>query len=229
MSVETVILETSEIVTNAVDVVVVDVLLEDELPPADEPPVEPDDEPVELEPDPVAAPTWPVTPTTRPAMGDVSVAAARLVFAVDTSTSAALTFALAELTADSRLETDWPPPEDDWLPVVGVAAAASPAARSELAAVRAASAAARSLAAVVRACLRVVVSSVPNCWPAVTVCPNETSTLAMVPETAKLASTVDAAATAPLAVMVLDTTPFCTVVVSWLADDEVAAGGKTTK
>jgi hypothetical protein len=51
----------------------------------------------------------------------------------------------------------------------------------------------------------------------------------MVPETAKLTSTVDTAATAPLAVIVLDTTPFCTVVVSWLAAEDVAAGGKTTK
>ena len=64
----------------------------------------------------------------------------------------------------------------------------------------------------------------PSTWPAVTVWPTATSTVAIVPVTAKLALTSRTGEIDPLALTVWLTVPCCTVEVSWVPVSEPAAG-----
>jgi hypothetical protein len=215
----TVIDETSAIVTKP-ELEVVEVVLAAE--PVDAAPDAAD--PVELEEDellllPEVEPTEPLTAVTSPVMGAVRVAAAMFAWSLVTVWVSVVTWSWAVYTCDCALEIEladgvevvvWP-----FIPVVvvGVFAEAS----AELARTSCALAWVSWVSSLLSVWVRSVVSRVPSTWPAVTVWPSPTLTVAIVPETAKEGETSLTGAIDPLAVMVVLTVPCCTVEVSWVA------------
>ena len=134
-----------------------------------------------------------------------------------------------ELADPLELELVVVPPPGVVVVTAGVAAAVRAEARAELALARFVRAWLSLTVSSLRVCCSEEVWRVPSSWPAVTVWPIPTFTVAIVPETAKLAVTSLRGLTDPLAVIVLETVPVCTVLVNWVPVLAVEAGGKRKK